>query len=143
MGVVLAGTNIFVDAAIEEKGEHNNDITEYPIEDGSRIHSHAHLLPRTVTVDGVIIGSGFRSKFDFLRTIRDERAIVAYSGRMYYPSMVIKELMETYNAGIKNGLSVRIVFQQVKIVGGGGGESSTPADGYNVAADPAGEWWKL
>ncbi len=139
MGVVLAGTNIFVDAAMEETGEHTNEITEYPIEDGSKIHSHAHLLPRTVTVDGILAGDDYRSKFDILRTLRDERMIIAYSGRMFYDSMVVKELSETYNAGIKNGLSVRIVFQQVTIVGGaGGGAVGVGGAGPGaVAADPA------
>ena len=145
MGVILAGTNIFVDAAMEETASHTNEITEYAIEDGSKIHSHAHLLPRIVTVDGILVGDDFRSKFDFLRTLRDERMIIAYSGRMFYDSMVVKELSETYTAGIKNGLSVRIVFQQVTIVGGEGGGGAGGADTGTgaVTADPAGEWWKI
>jgi len=139
MGVILAGTNVYVDVALEEKGEHNNDITEYAIEDGSKIHSHAHLLPRIVTVEGLVVGSGYRGKVEFLKQLRDDRTIVGYVGRMYYGSMVIKELLETYDSGIKNGARIRIVFQQVKIVGG----AYAPASGFgNVAPDPAGKWWQ-
>lgn len=130
VGVVIAGGNIYVDAAREEKAEHNNDITEYPIEDGSRIHSHAHLLPRMLTVDGVVAGPGYQAKVARLRGIRDSRAIVSYSGRMFYPSLVIKEFMESYDPTLLNGAWIRLVFQEVKIVGSGDG-------GMNVGSDPA------
>ncbi len=135
MGVIRAGTNIWVDAAKEESAEHNTDITEYPIECGSKINSHAHLLPRYVTVEGIVIGA---NKLARLKNARDSRAIVAYIGRMYYGSLVIKELLETYTGEIANGCQVRVVFQQVKIVGGAG--AATEADNLTVTSDPAGEW---
>jgi len=136
VGVVIAGTNTYVDAAIEESAEHNNDITEYPIEDGSKIHSHAHLLPRIVNVDGIVAGPGYQAKVNYLKMLRENRSIVSYSGRMYYDSLVIKELMETYDPGLLNGARIRIVFQEVKIVGGGGGSAS-------VSNDPNGNWWQM
>ncbi len=136
MGVVIGGGNTFVDAAREESVEHNNDITEYPVEDGSKIHSHAHLLPRLVTVEGIIIG---RAGVDRLIKARDRRAIVAYSGRVYWPSLVIKELQDSYDKTIENGAYIRIVFQQIKIVGSpAGGEGGAGEGGAgDVAEDPA------
>lgn len=140
VGVIIAGTNIYVDAATEEKAEHNNDITEYPIEDGSKIHSHAHLLPRMVTVEGIVAGPGYQTKVARLKGIRESRDIVSYSGRIFYASLVIKELMETYEPGLLNGCHIRVVFQEVKIVGGigGGGPMGGPE---RVGNDPAGNWW--
>ncbi len=124
MGVVIANQNVWVDAAIEEIVEHTNDITEYPIEDGSKIHSHAHLLPRLVTVDGLIIGAGWEERLSTLITARETRMIVRYVGRVHYGSLVIKEIRDSYDAGIANGARVRIVFQQVKIVGSPAGETA-------------------
>lgn len=136
VGVVIAGNNTYLDACREESAEHNNDITEYPIEDGSKIHSHAHLLPRHITAEGIVVGPGYEAKVENLKSIRDNRDIVDYSGRMYYSSLVIKELIESYDPEIFNGARIRLVFQEVKIVGGG-------VAGPGVSDDPVGDWWDI
>ncbi len=135
VGVIIAGTNTYLDNCQEESAEHNNDITEYPIEDGSKIHSHAHLLPRTITAEGLLAGPGYQGRFNYLKSLRESRSIVSYSGRFFYSSLVIKELMETYDSELLNGVRVRVVFQEVKIVGG-----VVSAAAYS---DPAGEWWAV
>ncbi len=142
MGVVIANQNVWVDAALEEIVEHTNEITEYPIEDGSKIHSHAHLLPRLVTVDGLIIGAGWQGRLSTLISARESRMIVKYIGRVHYGSLVIKEIRDSYDSGIKNGVRVRVTFQQVKIVGSPAGDSagSVVSGGGGVGtvtADPA------
>ncbi len=138
VGVIIAGSNTYLDNCIEESAEHTNDITEYPIEDGSKIHSHAHLLPRSVTAEGLIVGPGYQGRLNRLKGLRESRSIVSYSGRMFYSSLVIKDLTESYDSEILNGVRVRVEFQEVKVVGGGGGGGSVVP-----ISDPAGAWWQI
>ncbi len=99
----------------EERPDYVADVTEYPIEDGLNVSDHATLRPVSLTIEGVVTGSGATSTFASIEQWQKDRLLVTYSGRRTYRDFVIREFRPTEDATVGDGFRFTLSLQEVKI----------------------------
>ena len=113
----------------EERSDYVADITEYPIEGGNQISDHAALRPVTLAIDGVVAGPSAAGVLATVRSWRENRLLVTYSGRGTYRDFVIKEFRPTEDVEVGDGFRFAMTLQEVRI--------ASPATIPPVKRDPA------
>ncbi len=113
----------------EERPDFVAEVTQYPIEDGLNVSDHAALRPTTLSIDGMVTGTGAASTFASIEGWQKDRLLVTYSGRRTYRDFVIKEFRPTEDVTIGDGFRFVITLQEVKI--------AAPASVQRVKRDPA------
>lgn len=113
----------------EERPDFVSDVTEHPIEDGRLIADHTTLRPVNLAIDGVVAGPGTAGILDAIRSWREDRLLVTYSGRGIYRDFIIKEFRPTEDAEVGDGFRFTMTLREVRIV--------SPATILRVKRDPA------
>lgn len=130
MAFLLSRTIGLVPVTLVTDEEHKTQlqITSLPVESGADITDHAYVLPKTVTLRGLIGNGtgGFRGSFI---TAAGYQALVRYqelrlpfylvTGINVYRDMLIESITVPRNTDNANVLEFTVVCKQVNIVGSG------------------------
>jgi hypothetical protein len=115
-----------IDCIISERHSSELDITEIPIETGSKITDHAIIVPKRITLDAA--DGGAAATYASLVAFQESRVpFVLVTGLSVYNNMLIKRIDADRDAGSSRILRCRCDLQEVIIV-------ST-----SYAADPEGD----
>lgn len=91
------------------------DITSYPVEKGSPISDHVQENPQTLNISGVVVGSDYKTKLQKLRDVMRKSSVLTYTGRTIAKNVLIQSIDDNRETKIKNGSSVSIKLQFIKI----------------------------
>lgn len=106
---------------VQERETSEVTVTDHPIESGASISDHAYIMPQEVSLE---VGQGVDSDEDTPReTLRKLKAIQAarepvevYTGKSYYPCMVITSIEVTTDNQTEQVLMANITCREVVIV---------------------------
>lgn len=119
MSVILFSTAIGpvpIDCMVSEKVTAELDITEIPVEDGSRITDHAVRMPRRVTLD--IANQAAAASFNALERFQQSRVpFTLVTGLSVFPNMLVKRIDADRDAMFSKVLRAKVDLQEVIIVG--------------------------
>jgi hypothetical protein len=120
------------DCVPEEHHEDTMEITQHPVEQGASIADHAYKLPAEVTLNYIYSsstkrgGSGQNVNYNqnFLQqmyqnflALQAQRVLFQlYTGKRYYPQMLIKSLSVVTDPANENILNMRILCKELIIV---------------------------
>jgi len=104
------------DVVTEERPEMNTEVSEHPIEDGASVSDHVALRPISISMNGVVAGEGAGDKIGKLRSWRNDRHRLRYTGRNIFKNYVISEMQTEHDARVGDGFRFRLVLQQVRTV---------------------------
>jgi hypothetical protein len=119
MSVILFSASIGpvpVDCLLSERVTAELDITEIPIEDGSRITDHAVRMPRRVTLD--LANEGAAASYNALEAFQRSRVpFTLVTGLSVFPNMLVKSIDAERDVQFSKVLRARVDLQEVIIVG--------------------------
>ena len=126
-----------ISCVLTEKHESSIEISEIPIETGSRISDHAYVRPKRVTLD--VADANAAATYAALVRFQESRVpFVLVTGLSVYKDMLVKSIDVARGAGHSRVLSAKVECQEVIIVstayasgaskaGNAGGSKSTKA----------------
>lgn len=101
------------------------DLMKHPLEDGSSITDHIVFLPTEITLPLIIAGATFESDFQTLRQLYLAGTLLTIQTRTgAYENMVIGELPHEESSRVFDGVAVRLVLKEARIVQAEYGELS-------------------
>lgn len=108
--------DVLVDVVNDESPSFSNEITDYPVEDGTVISDHINNKPVELSLDIIITGDDAVEKYERLREIRDNRELISVIGALeVYTNMAIQDLSLTKNKDNIEGFSASINLKQLQI----------------------------
>lgn len=96
-----------------ESASMTSRVTSNPIESGADLHDHVINDAEKFSISGTIIGGN--SAIAALKSMRDKRDILTYTGRTRASNLVITSLTFDFAAKNKDGCAFKVQFQQVFI----------------------------
>jgi len=131
------------DAVLEEA--HNDDltITDHPVETGSTISDHAFKMPAEVTLTYGWSAANLAAygNPDYLQQIYQQLLLLQsgrvmfdiYTGKRYYPNMMLRNVSTTTNSATENNLIIRascreIILAQTQTVTTGNSQNQATPD---------------
>ncbi|MFN3833380.1 MAG: phage baseplate protein [Allorhizobium sp.] len=115
-----------IDCIISEKLESTLDITEIPIENGSRVSDHAVVMPKKVTLD--LATGNAAATYAALERFQESRVpFTMVTGLKVFTSMLVKRISAERDATFSKILKATVDLQEVILVG------------TSYVADPAGD----
>lgn len=120
------------DVTIDEVHDWSNDVTQFPVENGSPISDHIRQTPDKVSITGVISNSAFseialrdikslkdrcQTSFDVLRNLMEGgRLLTVYTKHKIYTNMALKSSNIPRDAAIGDSIKFKLEFINVRIV---------------------------
>ena len=110
--------DVQVDATISENTSLSNEISSYPLEDGTVAQDHINNNPIELSLDVTITGEyggTAQEKYERLLELRNEREVFSVTGALQvYDNMAISELsLEKTSENVK-GYSGSVSLQQIR-----------------------------
>lgn len=103
---------------IEKESEsYSSSVTSNPIESGGEINDHVNNAAGTLSISGTIIGG--ESAINLLKSMRNSRAIMTYTGVTRMSNLVFTSLKFDRSYKNSNGASFSASFRQVQITAAG------------------------
>lgn len=104
-----------IDCLISEKPENGLDITEIPVETGSRITDHAVIMPKKITLD--IANHNASDSYQRLVEFQESRVpFTVVTGLSVFNNMLIKSISVERDFMMSNVLSAKIELQEIILV---------------------------
>jgi len=91
------------------------DATSYPVEQGIPMTDHVEQKPDEFSLSGVLVGSSYKSDYEYLRKCMKSGTIITYVGRNIAKNVIIVSISGTMDASISNGREVSISLKQIRI----------------------------
>jgi hypothetical protein len=89
-------------------------VTSNPVESGADINDHVVHDTARFSISGTIIGG--EKAVSALKSMRDRRDILTYTGRSRVSNLVITSLSFDYNPKNKTGCTFKAQFQEIRVV---------------------------
>lgn len=109
-----------------ESKKHTGKLTNYPIENNSKITDHYEKDPTKHTLRGVLAGNGAAAAVATLEKMMETADFLTYTGSYRMENIVITDLDFSTDSSNRNGFSFSATFQFAPIVGSqyvGGGDT--------------------
>ena len=139
-GIFTGG--VVIDASMKEVHDSDCNVTTNPVEDGVAVADHVQILPKTLSMEGVVtdtpvsfsiinnvtglistatslFGASSRSKdaYDDLLKLRDERQpFRVVTGLQVYDNMILEKLSITRTAQTGKAINFRALLREIAIV---------------------------
>lgn len=97
----------------KESESYSSTVTSNPIEDGAELNDHVNNASGTLSISGVIIGGN--SAIDALKSMRDSRDIITYTGVTRMSNLVFTSLKFDRTSKNKDGASFSATLKQVQL----------------------------
>jgi len=107
--------DVEVTVGTEEQVDKKNNITDYPVEDGSVVSDNSERQPLILNVSGMVKGQNAFKKLQQLRKYCDNADIINYSGRNAFSNCVIESLSTSHGKNVKGGFTFTATIKQVLI----------------------------
>ncbi len=107
--------DIIFTVTVEETTTLKNSITSEPVESGSAITDHVKSEPKSISINGVIVGKDAAKQFSKLSIYAETGQIGQYVGRVILSNCVIESFSSTRNKGISNGFEFSVTFTEIPI----------------------------
>lgn len=101
----------------KESESYSSSVTSNPIESGGEINDHVNNAAGTLNISGTIIGG--ESAINMLKSMRNSRAIMTYTGMTRMSNLVFTSLKFDRSYKNSNGASFSASFRQVQITAAG------------------------
>lgn len=115
------GTVRFIPAesgVVEKESEsYSSSVTSNPIESGGEINDHVNNAAGTLNISGTIIGG--ESAINMLKSMRNSRAIMTYTGVTRMSNLVFTSLKFDRSYKNSNGAAFSASFRQIQITAAG------------------------
>ncbi|WP_026678218.1 LysM peptidoglycan-binding domain-containing protein [Fictibacillus gelatini] len=92
------------------------DATSYPVEKGEPFTDHVQQNAQTISLNGYILGSDYRTRLQYLRDSMRKGEILSYTGRTIAQNVIILSIDDNRTAETANGSAVSIKLQFVRLV---------------------------
>lgn len=73
-----------IDTSLTEEHRYENNVTDYPIEDGTNINDHINRQPEEITIEGVITATPFEQEDDIIFDDSSDRVANYYNKLIEY-----------------------------------------------------------
>jgi hypothetical protein len=124
-----------LDVVITEKHTSELDITEIPIESGSRITDHAFVLPKKLTLEAA--SENAAAAYNALVAIQETRApFTLVTGLYVYTNMLIKQLSATRDKIYSRVLNCSVELQEILIASTSGDAPMSDPETIDRASGP-------
>ncbi|MCG8433494.1 MAG: hypothetical protein MJA83_05640 [Gammaproteobacteria bacterium] len=123
-GDFLPAGAIEFDASVNEDHEAENDVTEFPVEEGADITDHIRPRPESITINGIVSNTPLtllpieprraEEAYDKLKTIKDTGQLVSIvTSLRRYDNMAITSLSVVRNAQNGNVVNATVRLREV------------------------------
>lgn len=128
-----------IDCVVSEKHASEIEITEIPIENGSRITDHAFVLPKKISLE--IANDNATASFNALVAFQESRVpFTIVTGLFVYSNMLVKSISAERDKVFSQVLRATVDLQEIIIVSTGytqdPGESGEQSNSANKADSP-------
>lgn len=106
--------DVFLSVVTEENTNFKNNITSFPVEDGSVVSDNVDNQPIKVSLNGVVVGDDAVVKYNRLTQMWRDKEIIKYTGRIIIDNCVIESFTRVANSKIANGFNFTIVIKQIR-----------------------------
>lgn len=108
--------DVVFSSTTEETLSLKNSITSEPVESGSAITDHVKSEPKSISINGVIVGKDAAQKFSKLSIYAEKAQLGKYVGRVILDNCVIESFSSTRNKDVGNGYEFTMTLTEVPIV---------------------------
>lgn len=88
--------------------------TSYPVEKGSPLSDHVQEETQTLSINGFVLGSNYKSDLQYLRDSMRNGAVLKFVGRTIASNVIITSIDDNRTADVGNGSEVSIKLQFVR-----------------------------
>ena len=100
---------------VGEELQQTNEITNYPVEDGTNVNDNIDTNPRIISFSGIIHKEGAVQKLQLLNTYTREGTLLTYIGRNVLRNVVIESILRIHDNTIRGGFIYQIILREIQI----------------------------
>ena len=98
-----------------EEIQESNEVTNFPVEDGTNVNDNVDTNPLILTFSGIIHKEGAVQKLQLLRQYLINGTLLNYTGRNVLGNVVIESMDRIHDNTIRGGFKYSITIREIQI----------------------------